>query len=1275
VNRTYPKSALILTGLIALAGLWALFQAGPLRGSTPALIVTVLAQVYLPGYLLARRLGHHRQPHPILRFAWVLLCGLSLTIVLGGAARLLNIGVPVYLLALHGVMLALAWLPAGQPADAPPWRWNWGRLPLYLMIAAGCAAIFGASQTASRYRFYGFEDQVIFVSHISWLANNPGETPFDAPLRSRQVGTVYTRDTRFDTDGWTYTHAAWVWTSGVSAVDLIWFSLDPLFIWAVPLLTFAMVYTLTRREETAAWSAGALALAGLMTLDNIVHYPGYTAFGRLTVLQITTLRQMSLTLMLPLALMAGFHYLHTRRWRDLLALPLIGLALAILHPFQIMLWVISLALTVGLHLLAGRDRLIHWGPLWPPRPNALLPLALALALTLTLPLVQRLNRSGLGAADSVVRESALEEAETVTTSGEFLLLPDAPLVGATYIRNPQTVFYHPLIALALLLGLLHGLALRRSLTAQYVFGTSLFFLLISFTPGLTEIFNKFASSVGLLTTLFIVPVALIFGSSLDALLSALPLRLRAYSRWPVSLLLIGGLALLLFEPLPLPASARDQLQSFMDMQQHRRLRPAQTALIDRLAALLPADQTSILMAPPDMTSLIIEDLPRTLVTGGRGSSNQARAGDNRFFNLFDSQAPWLDSADLDYMREWGVTHVILRADDTRLPQMLVQPERFALLEQTTGFVIFALNAPPAPDPLDDLFAQMNAQYAQTPQPRWGAAGFALARPGSPEIWEPLAADWQQALAAQPDSRRAQLGLAYAYLMQGADDQALPLWADLHNALPTSSPVTDALAYTHAALNQADQGAAALLAALDSPTPEARALAARTLLTETFFHLLDAERLDRVLTAAAGPVWEYLAWFDQPNRVRQQAALLLAAGRWDAAVQFLDQIDTIFVSPRDLTAQAAARLAAGDLDGALERLRPALDPAWRAAKAYRQPDRWQRNLAESLYWLLQGALDEQAGRLDAAIRAYEQAVTADNGLAGRYFLARALEQAGQPDRAAAVRAELAAAWNQPTPFPELDSLLRVLASGNPFVTQPVVAQEDSARTLTLTALYGSPQPHIGYPVQFWRLEVIRPDAGVIYAAQDAPAVWVENALARAAITLSLPDDLEPLTPALVSLKPAHNNQVTMPPALLPVTLNRPESAAVPADAAPVGLRFGESITLDSYTLTARPDALELTLYWQASAPPPEPYQVFVHVVDSAGTIIAQDDGAPVGGRYPTDQWRAGVVIADARRIALDNPPESFGVRVGLYRLPDGARLPVSPADARVEADSVWLRNSP
>ncbi len=116
--------------------------------------------------------------------------------------------------------------------------------------------------------------------------------------------------------------------------------------------------------------------------------------------------------------------------------------------------------------------------------------------------------------------------------------------------------------------------------------------------------------------------------------------------------------------------------------------------------------------------------------------------------------------------------------------------------------------------------------------------------------------------------------------------------------------------------------------------------------------------------------------------------------------------------------------------------------------------------------------------------------------------------------------------------------------------------------------------------------------------------------------------------------------------------------------PVQARFGEDlILLTSHTVSPTPiqagEALTVTLYWRALQSPPADYQVFVHLLDSTGQLIAQHDGPPRLGLYPTSAWAAGENVVDAHPIRL--PADYQGVVqpcVGLYALDSLERLPVT-----------------
>src|SRR5690606_3163326 len=86
---------------------------------------------------------------------------------------------------------------------------------------------------------------------------------------------------------------------------------------------------------------------------------------------------------------------------------------------------------------------------------------------------------------------------------------------------------------------------------------------------------------------------------------------------------------------------------------------------------------------------------------------------------------------------------------------------------------------------------------------------------------------------------------------------------------------------------------------------------------------------------------------------------------------------------------------------------------------------------------------------------------------------------------------------------------------------------------------------------------------------------------------------------------------------------------------------------------------LTLYWQTSQPLNERATVFVHLLDEARQIIAQDDAQPVRNSYPLPVWSPGTSVADAHPLIW---PEGSPARtVGLYNPADFARWPVTDAN--------------
>jgi len=103
-------------------------------------------------------------------------------------------------------------------------------------------------------------------------------------------------------------------------------------------------------------------------------------------------------------------------------------------------------------------------------------------------------------------------------------------------------------------------------------------------------------------------------------------------------------------------------------------------------------------------------------------------------------------------------------------------------------------------------------------------------------------------------------------------------------------------------------------------------------------------------------------------------------------------------------------------------------------------------------------------------------------------------------------------------------------------------------------------------------------------------------------------------------------------------------------------FGQAIALQGYTWSRREDTINLELYWESMAPVDQDYTVFVHALDAQGRIVSQADGQPLGGVFPTSAWRPGQVVWDSR--VLSPVVGVVRMRLGLYYLPTGARLPRS-----------------
>ncbi|MDY0018718.1 MAG: hypothetical protein RBT47_01815 [Anaerolineae bacterium] len=103
------------------------------------------------------------------------------------------------------------------------------------------------------------------------------------------------------------------------------------------------------------------------------------------------------------------------------------------------------------------------------------------------------------------------------------------------------------------------------------------------------------------------------------------------------------------------------------------------------------------------------------------------------------------------------------------------------------------------------------------------------------------------------------------------------------------------------------------------------------------------------------------------------------------------------------------------------------------------------------------------------------------------------------------------------------------------------------------------------------------------------------------------------------------------------------------------------------LTTR-DTAEVALYWEAEEVLEEDYVVFVHLVNAEGQLIANHDGPPVGGAYPTSRWQPGVVVRDVHEISLGAIlPGTYWLQAGMYRWPSLEHLQIEGGQGMGETE--------
>lgn len=124
-----------------------------------------------------------------------------------------------------------------------------------------------------------------------------------------------------------------------------------------------------------------------------------------------------------------------------------------------------------------------------------------------------------------------------------------------------------------------------------------------------------------------------------------------------------------------------------------------------------------------------------------------------------------------------------------------------------------------------------------------------------------------------------------------------------------------------------------------------------------------------------------------------------------------------------------------------------------------------------------------------------------------------------------------------------------------------------------------------------------------------------------------------------------------------------------------VNLADTVILEEIKLTQatfRPgEMVRVTLYWNPLQATSVPYIVFVHLIDPAGNLVAQQDVEP---RVPTTDWGPGV-LEDPHQVVAPTGLSSgtYQLRTGLYRQGQPhVRLPVVDAGlTTAESDSILI----
>lgn len=240
-----------------------------------------------------------------------------------------------------------------------------------------------------------------------------------------------------------------------------------------------------------------------------------------------------------------------------------------------------------------------------------------------------------------------------------------------------------------------------------------------------------------------------------------------------------------------------------------------------------------------------------------------------------------------------------------------------------------------------------------------------------------------------------------------------------------------------------------------------------------------------------------------------------------------------------------------------------------------------------------------------------------------------------------------------------------------------AEVDPGETISLEVVWQANRPMTESYTSFLHLVDA---AGQGYAGDDHQAWdglypttrWAEDEMVRMAYSLALPADLPPGLYTLRtgwydrSLTRLHAETGADSVALAVVRVTSTQT--LPQELTPLQIALSGGVDLTGYHLDHGAGVMRVTLGWRLR---PDrflevDYTVFLHLRNAAGETVAQGDGPPVDGQWPTSLWPPDVTIHDTHTITApaNLPPGTYRLVTGLYDRATGNRLPLEGGGGEV-----------